>query len=218
MTQKLNSISVCIWDFDGTLYRQIPALWDEIRVSELRVIMDHTGWSMEKAKEEFYKRYKVETPSGTKTVSMITGVPSAQASQEMGRYTDYRKYLKHDEKLTALFESLHDYIHMMLVNGSVASVHKGLDLLGVSEKYFTRIFTSDIIGESKPSTKGFRAILEKTGLPAEQHVMIGDREPVDLAPAKSLGLKTCLVWSDTPGEIADVTVPTVYEVAHVLGK
>ena len=58
--------------------------------------------------------------------------------------------------------------------------------------------------------------MKKTGLPAAAHIMIGDREAVDLAPAKMLGMKTCLVWSDSASLVADVTLKTVYEVATIL--
>ena len=59
--------------------------------------------------------------------------------------------------------------------------------------------------------------MDTTGLPPEAHVMIGDRELVDLKPAKTLGIKTCLVWSDVPSDVADVTLSTVYDVPSMLG-
>ena len=58
--------------------------------------------------------------------------------------------------------------------------------------------------------------MKKTGLPPEAHLMIGDRELVDLAPAKNLGMHTCLVWSDKKSTIADATLLTVYDVAAML--
>ena len=214
---KMQGVSVCIWDFDGTLYKQIPALWDQIHQTEIDVIATHTGWSVEKATEEFYKIYKVETPSGTTTVSRITGISHADASRETSALTDYAKYLHPDPKLSEMFANLSKYRHLMLVNGSQESVTRGLAILGVQKRFFEEIVTSEIVGETKPSTKGFQYILAKTGLAPAAHVMIGDREQVDLAPAKSLGIKTCLVWSDTPSTVADVTLPSVYECVNMLG-
>ena len=214
---KLQGIAVCIWDFDGTLYKQIPALWDQIHQTEIDVIVAHTGWSVEKATEEFYKIYKVETPSGTTTVSRITGISHADASRETSARTNYDAFLHPDPKLNEMFAHLSHYRHLMLVNGSQESVTRGLALLGVPKDNFEEIVTSEIVGETKPSDKGFRYVLDKTGLPAESHVMIGDRELVDLVPAKTLGIKTCLVWSDTVSAIADVTLPSVYECVNMLG-
>ncbi len=217
MSNNFSGTRVLIWDFDGTLYRQIPALWEDIRASEIRVIMDHTGWPEEKAKEEFYKIYKVETPSGTTTVSKIARISSKVASIETSKYTEYHKYLHPDPALSGMFGRLTEYTHFMLVNGSQESVSRGLALLAVDPSVFREIITSEIIGVSKPSTKGFEYIMQKSGLPPEAHLMIGDREAVDLAPAKSLGMKTCLVWSDQKSDVADITVPTVYKLADVLG-
>ena len=53
-------------------------------------------------------------------------------------------------------------------------------------------------------------------LAAEEHLMIGDRDPVDLAPAQALGMHTCLVWTDTPGQHADITIPTTYDLEQYL--
>lgn len=214
---KLSGIKVCIWDFDGTLYRQQPALWDEIRESEYRVIMDHTGWSRDQAVEAFHTVYQKKTPSGTRSVSIVAEISMEAAALETTKYVDYKKYLVADPKLLVMFENLKGYTHMMLVNGTQQSVTQGLSLLGVDRTIFSEIVTSEVVGETKPSTKGFSYILEKTGLPAASHLMIGDRELVDLVPAKSLGIKTCLVWSDTVGSVADITLPTVYALTDVIG-
>lgn len=214
---NIPGIAVCIWDFDGTLYRQQPALWDEIRASEIRVIMNHTGWPEEKAKDEFYKIYKVITPSGTQTVSMLTKISNKESSIETAQYTDYSKYLRPDSRLSNMFRRLTRYQHFLLVNGTQAAVAKGLGFLGLAASTFEKIVTSELVGESKPSEKGFRYIMHQTGVPPEAHLMIGDREAVDLVPAKALGMKTCLVWSETKSEIADITLPTVYEIVNVLG-
>lgn len=216
---KISGISVCIWDFDGTLYRQQSALWDDIRASEIRVVMEHTGWTIEKAKEEFGKIYNVVTPSGTKTTSMLAHISNAQASIETSRYTDYRKYLTPDPKLNAMFSRLSGFAHYMLVNGSQDSVSRGSALLGLDMSVFTEVVTSEIVGETKPGTKGFLYIMEKTGLPAGYHIMIGDREAVDLVPAKSVGMRTCLVsWGVTKlqTDCVDNVTEEIYTVPELL--
>ncbi|KKW01536.1 MAG: HAD superfamily (Subfamily IA) hydrolase, TIGR02253 [Parcubacteria group bacterium GW2011_GWA1_49_11] len=82
---------------------------------------------------------------------------------------------------------------------------------------FEEMVTAETVGITKPHPEGFRYILRKTGLPAEQHLMIGDREGVDLVPAKALGMKTCLVWAKNSSSIANVSLPTVYGVANLVG-
>ncbi len=211
MDARFSDVKVMIWDFDGTFYHATPEIHAAIRESEYRVIMDHTHWSHEKAVEEFHKVFPAVTPSGTKAVSIITGISVAFAAAQTG--TDLSLFIKKDEKLPILFDTLKSYRHFMLVNGTQHSVQKGLALLGVERSLFEDVVTSEVVGDNKPSEKGFQYILAKTGLPARHHIMIGDREMVDLAPAKKVGMHTCLVWSDTASSIADVTVPTVYDVA-----
>lgn len=216
MNIKFSDIKVLIWDFDGTLYKQIPALLDNIRDTEIQVIVEHTGWNEKKAKEEFYKVYGVTTPSGTTAVSQITHIPHAQSSRETSALTNYKKFLHAEPRLPQLFDTLTQYRHFMLVNGSQESVSQGLALLQLDKNIFEEIITSEVVGETKPSTKGFLYILNKTGLPPGEHCMIGDREMVDLAPAKMLGMKTCLVWQEAESTVADVTVKTVYDVSSIL--
>lgn len=215
--KTLSGISVCIWDFDGTLYQQSPALWENIRGTEIQVIMEHTGWTETKAKEEFYKLYPTVTPSGTKATSLLAHISNAQASVETSRLTDYATHLHPDPKLNDMFMALSSYQHYMLVNGSGESVSRGLKILGVNKDMFTEIVTSEIVGETKPSTKGFTYIMEKTGLQPGAHLMIGDREAVDLVPAKSVGIRTCLAWSYETNSAADVVIPTIYDIVRVLG-
>lgn len=215
--EKISGLKVLIWDFDGTLYQQIPALWENIRDTEIQVIIDHTGWSGQKAREEFDKIHNVITPSGTKTTSMLAHISNAQASIETSKLTDYASNLKKDDQLTKLFASLSGFTHYMLVNGSQESVARGLSILGVDPSIFTEIVTSETVGETKPSTKGFSYIMQKTGLPPQSHMMIGDREAVDLVPAKALGMRTCLVWSHQKSSVADLTLPSVYDLSGVLG-
>ncbi len=210
-----SGIRVLIWDFDGTLFRPIPDLWKEIREAEYRSIMDHTGWTREKTVEEFTNAHKL-IPSATATVASLCGMTTAQAALYGEQYIDRKKYLSRDEKLIGLFKALHHLTHYMLVNGVQASTLENLQVLGLSTNQFTEIITSEIVGENKPSEKGFRYILEKTKLPPQQHLMIGDREAVDLVPAKTLGMKTCLVWSEKKSAVADVTLPTVYEIATLI--
>ena len=210
-----SNIKVLIWDFDGTMYKPIPELWKEIREAEYRTIMDHTGWPHERAVEEFTKLHEI-IPSATATVASLSSIRTPQATLYGERYIDRKKYLHRDEKLIALFKKIHHLTHYMLVNGVQESTLESLGVLGLSTDRFIEIITSEIVGENKPSEKGFRYILDKTGLPPDQHLMIGDREAVDLVPAKNLGMKTCLVWSDAPSPVADFTIPTVYDVGNII--
>ncbi len=214
--KKFKDVRVLVWDFDGTLYKPNPDLWHAVREAEYRTIVHHTGWSKEKAVAEFEKLHKTVYPSATETVAKLAAMPIAHAAVEMERYFDRRDFVKRDRKLIKLFQKLKDFRHITLANGTIERHKETLHVLGVPVSTFELMVTSEVVGVTKPHEAGFRYILNYTKLPAGRHLMIGDREAVDLAPAKALGMKTCLVWSEEQSNVADVTLPTVYNMSEVL--
>lgn len=208
----LSNIKVLVWDFDGTLYKPTQQSHDDTRNAEFQVIADRMGWKREKAKEEFYQVYKVKTVSGTQAVALICRISTVDAATCCEHYMDRSKYLKRDEKLIAMFQRLHQFRHYLLVNGLQKTTKDALSILGVPIETFVEIVTSEIVGDNKPSLKGYQYILDKTKDLPEAHLMIGDRVDIDLTPAKHLGMKTCLVWSDKQDPVVDVALPTVYEI------
>ncbi len=212
----MKNIKVLIWDFDGTLYRPNTELFAAVREAEYQAIMEHTGWTREKAMEEFHKLHRVTIQSATAVIAKLCNMSIGQAAVESEKRFDRRKYLHRDEKLIALFGKLKHFRHFILANGVRRYHRETLKLLGVVPETFEEMVTGETMGVTKPDPKGFQYIMGKTGLPAASHLMIGDRELVDLAPAKALGMHTCLVWSDKKSTIADITVPTVYDVVKEL--
>lgn len=212
-SSKLKNIKVLVWDFDGTLYKWIPKLREEVREAEYRTIKDHTGWSREKTVTEFNQVHQ-KVLSATTAVAKIAGIPVAQAAMEGEWYIDRSKYLKRDERLVRLFKQLDSYKHYLLVNGIQEVTRKSLLLLGLSPDIFEEVVTSETVGVNKPNLNGFKYIFAKTQLRPEQHLMIGDRESVDIIPARKLGFKTCLVWGES--KFADVSLTTIYDLKKVL--
>lgn len=213
---KLSGIKVCIWDFDGTLFAPNPNLTKDIIEADYRVVINHTGWSRKKTIEEFHKIFKVKTPSSTETAAILSNIPVSQAAIECEDFKDRIKYLSRDEKLIDMFKTLSGYTHYILANGSVEKIVPGLSVLGIPKETFTEIVTSEIVGFNKPNPAGFLYVMKKTGFQPEQHLMIGDRDAVDLAPAEKLGIRTCLVWEASKSALADFTLPTVYDVVKIL--
>lgn len=209
-------IKILIWDFDGTFYRPNPALFHAVREAEYRVISEHNGWTREQTIEAFEKLYKKVYPSATETVGRIVGIPTGEAALEMEQYFDRRDFLTRDERLIELFDKLKGYRHILLANGVIAKHKETLKVLGIPSETFELFVTSEVVGFTKPHPAGFEYILNYTKLPADEHLMIGDREIVDLAPAKALGMRTCLVWSRVQSTVADITLPTVYNLGPLL--
>lgn len=212
----LSNIKVLIWDFDGTFYKPNPALFAAVREAEYRTIIAHTGWTRKKAVEAFEKSYKKVYPSATETIARIVGISTADAAVEMENYFDRRDFLTRDTRLIELFQKLKDYRHIILANGVIARHKETLQVLGLPLETFELMVTSEVVGFTKPHPEGFQYVLKYTKLPPAAHLMIGDRDRVDLAPAQALGMHTCLVWSEKPGEHANVTLPTIYDIVKVL--
>jgi len=215
---RFSDVKVLVWDFDGTLYRAVPAFHQVILDAAYKVVAKHTGWSLAHATEEFHKVYKVTTPSSTETAAKLSGIPLKQAAIECELAKEDRaKFISRDEKLIDMFRRLSGFTHFILANGIREKVLPALDILGVPRSTFVDVVTSEVVGVTKPQPDGFLYIMKESGLPASAHMMIGDRETVDLVPAKKLGMRTCYVWSEEKSLVADVTIPTVYEILDVLG-
>lgn len=216
MITQFSGVKVLIWDFDGTFYQPNPDLFLAVRESEYRTIMELTHRTREEAVSEFEKLFKKVTPSATQTVAKICNISTTRAAHIMEEYYDRRKFLSRDEKLISMFTKLSGFIHYILANGVREKIEETLQVLGIPVQTFTQIITSEVSGENKPDDRGFRYIMNKSGLTAPAHLMIGDRESVDIVPAKNLGMHTCLVWSDTKSDVADLTLPTVYKLPDYL--
>ena len=216
MDKRFSEVKILIWDFDGTFYKPNPELFSAVRQAEYKTIMLHTGWTYDATVIKFTENYKKVSPSATETVGLLAGLSTTEAALDMENYYDRRKFLRRDDKLIDLMQKLSGYRHFILANGVRRRLEETLAVLGLNKNIFEEIVTSETTGVNKPHEAGFKYILEKTKLPPEDHLMIGDREQVDLVPAKKLGIKTCLVWSEQASAVADITLPEVYKVASLL--
>lgn len=63
--------------------------------------------------------------------------------------------------------------------------------------YFNAIVTGSEIENPKPSLEPFIKIIKKLKIPTEKCAMVGDREEVNLMPARGLGMITILVRNNS---------------------
>lgn len=208
-------VQVIIWDVDGTLYHT-QDLGNHVEESAYSAIMGVLGVDHEEAIRKFNAVHRVQTESATEAVSIICGVSVGDAAKLTDKYLDRMQFVSRDEKLIALFDALKGYDHYILGNGSIRLIEEALVVLGLDRSIFKEIVTSEIVGRNKPNPAGYTYIMNKTGKDASAHLMVGDRELVDLSMAKELGMKTALVFSQDVSTLADVTLPTVYELSQLL--
>jgi putative hydrolase of the HAD superfamily len=209
----MKDIRTIIWDLDNTLYKRNPELQKDLRNAEISVICAHTGWGRQKAIDEFNAIHTSVFQSATEASAHLSHIPTSQAAKECETYFDRIKYLHADKLLQNLFTALSSYEHFILTNGVIEQTTEAIIALGLSPSLFSEIVTSQQTGVNKPNPDGFLYIMKKTGRPAHEHLMVGDRDLVDIEPAKKLGFQTCFVWGEST--IADVSVQTVYDVKNI---
>ncbi len=210
-----HGIEVCIWDVDGTLYHTRD-LGNHVEESAYSAITNVLGINRDEAVERFSQVHHVRTESATEAVAIICNISVGDAAKLTDKYLDRMQFVNRDEKLIALFDSLRGLDHYILGNGSIRLIEEALEVLGLDRSIFKEIVTSEIVGRNKPNPAGYTYIMDKTGKYPGAHLMIGDRELVDLSTAKELGMKTALVFASERSTIADVTLPTVYELSQLL--
>lgn len=213
----MNRIKILIWDFDGTLYKLTPAITADLRRAQYQVIAGHIGWTPDFAEKKFNELYRVRYDSSAQTVAVLSHLPVEQVGLEIETLHNRLDFIKRDERLVRMFGELKGYVHFLFTNGSRTKVLPALEKLGLSEQMFAGMVCVDTVGTVKPDPAGFNWIMAKTGLPAPEHCMIGDREEVDIIPAKKLGMKTIRVWSVSSPN-ADGSAETVYEVPDMLDR
>ena len=211
---KLSGITTIIWDLDNTLYRRNPQLQKDLREAEISVICRHTRWDRQKSITEFESIHKSVYQSATEASAHLAHIPIPQAAKEMEEYFDRVKFLSRDPRLLDMFGKLKTYEHFILTNGIIEQAVQAIRALGLSAGQFKEIITSEQTGVNKPDPAGFLYIMDRTGKSASAHLMVGDRDEVDIEPAKKLGMKTCFVWGEST--IADISLQTVYEIPKIL--
>lgn len=75
---------------------------------------------------------------------------------------------------------------------------KILPALDIDPKWFTHFLSPNEVKKPKPALDGFRLVIEKSNLPPENILFVGDSVEKEMLPAKSLGIQTCLMWKIAP--------------------
>jgi len=208
----LRGVKHLLWDVDGTLYKSKPDLLEAIQHEIYRRVAAGLSIPYEEAKKRFLALY---AQLGGATATAVELSLDRRLIQEAVDSVDKTKYLKPDPRLRDMFEvTLRSFTHVIVTNTSRKGTIRTLEILGLSPEIFHGMITADDVLRSKPDIEPYMKALEITGNAANQHVSIGDREKVDILPAKKLGMRTIFVWGAS--EVADASVPTVYDIPSVL--
>jgi len=208
----MTQVKYLLWDIDGTLYRSTAELVEAIYRETYSRISSRLKIPYEEARRRFVTVY---SELGGATATIVKLGLSRELIQEAVESVDKAKYIKPDRRLREMLEvKLRDFTHIIVTNTSRQGTFRTLDILNLPPKIFQEIITADDVSRSKPDTEAFKKALKMTGEFAGRHVSIGDREKVDIVPAKKLGIRTIFVWGTS--RLADASVETVYDVPRVL--
>ncbi len=224
--KRFSDIKAIIWDLDGTLYDPSINLFSGARRTSLEKLAELERISFEDAKTLYEKTY-LELGSNTRTFEKLGlgrafGLPDRLAVIKITDEADRKSLLSKDDRLVEMFEDLGGYQHVLLTNSGRVGAMKTLDAIGLSESFFSKVLTADDFSESKPSPITFLGALDFLGecfhdvLNVRDVLSVGDRDRVDIIPAKKLGLRTAKVWTEKKTGVADIELSKVYNLIDYL--
>ena len=214
MSKKLKNIKILVWDVDGTLYQSDPEVSQRIKKAFWQRLAQIKGVSLKEAKKIFEKEKK-RWRSSTLTLEKLGCGGVVEILQEIETKVDKASFLSLDPKLVKTFKSLSRFRHLALSNSLEKTTERTLKTLGV-RSFFEKIISVEERGSVKPSLSSFKKVLSYTGILSQLHLAIGDREELDLVPAKKLGMKTCLVWQKSDHPSVDISIARVYDIVKIL--
>ncbi|NQV12104.1 HAD family hydrolase [Candidatus Uhrbacteria bacterium] len=111
---------------------------------------------------------------------------------------DVEKYYRPVPEITETLDQLRGVVPIsMFTNLKHDEIDRILEIIGINKEWFTSIISGDDVLERKPSLNGFKKMVEVCNLEPQQLMYVGDRIKVDILPARELGIKTYLVFSES---------------------
>jgi FMN phosphatase YigB (HAD superfamily) len=215
-TKNMTQSTEHIWfDLAGTLYKETVMFneaHDQLRFDAYATV---TGQGDPvKAKAEFLKAYKRHGSNSAVFASL--GKPSNFWMQAMDSL-DFGAIISPDPEVTETLRRLKEFQPISIyTNFKRSKIFEVLELLEIPAEWFSNILSGDDVTRRKPALDGFYEIIRISGLPAEKILYVGDRVDVDIVPAKSLGIHTCLVYGTS--DQADYCINSMREILNLSSR
>ncbi len=145
--------------------------------------------------EEFETLYKQQSTYSALFTSL--GLPSDFWQNHFTALKE-EDFYSPEPKITDTLKKLKNILPISLfTNASSARARTSLKIVEINPDWFTRFLSGDEVKERKPALEGYRLIIEKSGLPANKILYVGDRIQADIIPARTVGMQTALVWGES---------------------
>lgn len=186
-----------VWfDMDGTLTIHTPEFNEVHNALRYKAYSDVTGRPVDDnlitEYEALYKKY-----SSNSAVFTSLGKPSGFWMHYYAQI-DQNEFYEPEADVYTTVDRLRAIVPVSLfTNDRLENATKTLAVVNVDIHWFTHILSGDDVQNRKPALDGFHMMVEKSGTPVGQILYVGDRVDVDIKPAKSVGMLTCLVYSQS---------------------
>lgn len=196
----LSGIRVIGFDLDQTLYPKSPLVDEKIQDYLYGKIAEQKKIPRKEAERLFKERYRDGAGlSGSETLRDL-GIENASGLvQEALERADIASILTPDPETNRLLEDLRArYAHFDLITGSNKSeTVKKLAALDINTRLFSHLITAEQAGKSDGSSYRLWLSFYPQFSP-EQFLYIGDRLRSDHEIPSSLGIRTAVVYVQTP--------------------
>lgn len=190
--------SRCYEDIRENVYRFFT---EELKISREQAIQTY-----EKIKDNF----KGEVSLGVEKTFGIDRYRYFAATWNL----EPKKYLKPNGDLVPMMEQVCGRA-AVLTSAPFVWARKVLSFLGIDKYFGDSVFTGE--GDiRKPNPEAFRKVLRFLNCPPEQVFSIGDQEQTDILPAKTLGMKTIIVGSEST--VADYSIKNIDDFPTLIKK
>jgi phosphoglycolate phosphatase/putative hydrolase of the HAD superfamily len=195
LPQNLKTI---IFDIDSTLYTNDAYAHEQVDV-QIRRYAELQGISADAARAKvraYRERWAAEhNGAGVSLGNTLEafGIPIQTSIQWRRELLEPAQFLHPDPKLEETLARIKERFFLIAVtNNPVLPAQKTLSALGVAS-FIPEIIGLDTCGVSKPHKAPFLLAAEKTGVPAEHCLSVGDRYDIDIALPLELGMGGILV-------------------------
>lgn len=215
----VSQIKIIGWDLDGTLYPNHPEVSQQITKLRNKALADKLEIDEMLAEFEF-KQIQQRVGSNTEALALC-GINGKEFFTQIWDELDLARFIQRDEQLIKLFESLNGYHHFLLSNSnSMKHMQTKLELIGLDIQVFDAVVDTVELDVFKPDPQAYqeavRLMTEKLEreVTSSEILYVGDRVETDINGAKGVGMRTCLVGSES--QVSDLCVSQVYQIKELL--
>ena len=138
--------------------------------------------------EKLYKKYKHSNSSVFESLGKLPGF----WSKIIDTVNPRTLYYLTDENIPEILEQMSKILPVSIFSN--IDLDKTLPSLGIKPEWFTHILSASKLGSLKPALDGFYKVIELSNLRPEEILYIGDEVEKDIIPAKTVGIKTGVVF------------------------